>query len=111
MLNAVLTVREGEPGSHAGIGWETFTDAIIAQLNEREQPIVFILWGTYAQKKGLFIDRNRHLVLESSHPSPFAARKGFFGSRPFSASNAYLVQKGLDPVNWEISSMPDDGDE
>ncbi|GAB6929662.1 uracil-DNA glycosylase [Paenibacillus sp. JCM 10914] len=111
LLNAVLTVREGEPGSHAGIGWETFTDAIIAQLNEREQPIVFILWGTYAQKKGLFIDRNRHLVLESSHPSPFAARKGFFGSRPFSASNAYLVQKGLDPVNWEISSMPDDGDE
>lgn len=111
MLNAVLTVREGEPNSHKGIGWETFTDKVIAKLNEREKPMVFILWGSYAQKKGSFIDRSRHKVLESSHPSPFAAHKGFFGSRPFSASNAFLMQEGMDPVSWDIPNTPDDGDE
>ncbi|KOR90621.1 uracil-DNA glycosylase [Paenibacillus solani] len=111
LLNAVLTVRKGEPNSHKGIGWEIFTDAVISKLNEREQPIVFILWGSYAQKKGSFIDRSRHKVIESSHPSPFAAHKGFFGSRPFSAANAFLVQNGMDPVNWEIPNTPDNGDE
>lgn len=111
LLNAVLTVREGEPNSHKGIGWETFTDKVIAKLNEREKPMVFILWGSYAQKKGSFIDRSRHKVLESSHPSPFAAHKGFFGSRPFSASNAFLMQEGMDPVSWDIPNTPDDGDE
>jgi uracil-DNA glycosylase len=107
----VLTVKEGEPNSHKGLGWEQFTDAVISKLNEREQPTVFILWGSYAQKKGAFIDRSRHLVLESAHPSPFAARKGFFGSRPFSASNAYLIQHGMAPVDWVIPSTTDIGDE
>ncbi|KOP68920.1 uracil-DNA glycosylase [Bacillus sp. FJAT-18019] len=111
LLNAVLTVRKGEPNSHKGMGWEIFTDAVISKLNEREQPIVFILWGSYAQKKGSFIDRSRHKVIESSHPSPFAAHKGFFGSRPFSTANAFLVQNGMDPVNWEIPNTPDNGDE
>lgn len=111
LLNAVLTVRKGEPNSHKGMGWEIFTDAVISKLNEREQPMVFILWGSYAQKKGSFIDRSRHKVIESSHPSPFAAHKGFFGSRPFSAANAFLVQNGMDPVNWEIPNTPDNGDE
>lgn len=111
LLNAVLTVRKGEPNSHKGMGWEIFTDAVISKLNERELPIVFILWGSYAQKKGSFIDRSRHKVIESSHPSPFAAHKGFFGSRPFSAANAFLVQNGMDPVNWEIPNTPDNGDE
>lgn len=111
LLNAVLTVRKGEPNSHKGMGWEIFTDAVISKLNERELPIVFILWGSYAQKKGSFIDRSRHKVIESSHPSPFAAHKGFFGSRPFSAANAFLAQNGMDPVNWEIPNTPDNGDE
>lgn len=111
LLNAVLTVKEGEPNSHKGLGWEQFTDAVISKLNEREQPTVFILWGSYAQKKGAFIDRSRYLVLESAHPSPFAARKGFFGSRPFSASNAYLIQHGMAPVHWVIPSTTDIGDE
>lgn len=111
LLNAVLTVKEGEPNSHKGLGWERFTDAVISKLNEREQPTVFILWGSYAQKKGSFIDRSRHLVLESAHPSPFAAHKGFFGSRPFSASNAYLIQHGMAPVHWVIPSITDIGDE
>ena len=110
LLNAVLTVREGEPNSHKGIGWETCTDKVIAKLNERERPMVFILWGSYAQKKGSFIDRSRHKVLESSHPSPFAAHKGFFGSRPFSASNAFLMHEGIDTVKCDIPNTPDDGD-
>ncbi|UNK20145.1 uracil-DNA glycosylase [Paenibacillus sp. N3/727] len=106
LLNAVLTVREGQPNSHKGLGWERFTDAIISKLNERETPMVFILWGSYAQKKGVYIDRSRHKVLESSHPSPLAARKGFFGSRPFSTSSIFLKEQGIETVNWDIPGIP-----
>lgn len=105
LLNAVLTVREGQPNSHKGLGWEKFTDAVIAKLNERTTPVVFILWGSYAQKKGAFIDRTRHLVLESVHPSPLAARRGFFGSRPFSASNAFLEEHGIESIDWSIPEL------
>ncbi|WP_054955065.1 uracil-DNA glycosylase [Paenibacillus dakarensis] len=106
LLNAVLTVRDGKPNSHKGIGWERFTDAVIAKLNERTTPMVFILWGSYAQKKGSFINRGRHMVLESSHPSPLSARRGFLGSRPFSAANAFLEEKGIEPISWEIPDIP-----
>lgn len=105
LLNAVLTVREGQPNSHKGLGWEKFTDAVIAKLNERKTPVVFILWGSYAQKKGAFIDRTRHHVLESVHPSPLAARRGFFGSRPFSASNTFLEEQGIEPIDWSIPEL------
>ncbi|WP_106768253.1 uracil-DNA glycosylase [Paenibacillus faecalis] len=105
LLNAVLTVREGQPNSHKSLGWEQFTDAVISKLNERETPMVFMLWGSYAQKKGAIIDRTRHKVLQSSHPSPLAAHRGFFGSRPFSAANAFLMEQGIEPVDWNISSL------
>ncbi|MFB5677512.1 uracil-DNA glycosylase [Paenibacillus terreus] len=102
MLNNVLTVRRGQPQSHQGIGWERFTDAVIEALNQRSQPAVFILWGSHAQKKGAFIDKSKHLVIESSHPSPFAAHRGFFGSRPFSRTNAFLTEHGMQPIDWAI---------
>ncbi|MFB5266249.1 uracil-DNA glycosylase [Paenibacillus enshidis] len=102
MLNNVLTVRRGQPQSHQGIGWERFTDAVIETLNHRTQPAVFILWGSHAQKKGAFIDKKKHLVIESSHPSPFAAHRGFFGSRPFSRTNAFLTEHGMQPMDWAI---------
>lgn len=102
MLNNVLTVRRGQPQSHQGIGWERFTDAVIEALNHRSQPAVFILWGSHAQKKGAFIDKSKHLVIESSHPSPFAAHRGFFGSRPFSRTNAFLTEHGMQPIDWAI---------
>lgn len=102
MLNNVLTVRRGQPQSHQGLGWERFTDAVIAALNRRAQPAVFILWGSHAQKKGAFIDKNKHLVIESSHPSPFAAHRGFFGSSPFSRTNMFLTEQGMQPINWVI---------
>lgn len=102
LLNAVLTVREGNPNSHKGIGWETFTDAVMEKLNERETPLVFILWGSHAQQKGAFIDQRRHLVIQSPHPSPFSAHRGFFGSRPFSRTNEFLQGHGLAPINWNI---------
>ncbi|MBD7967703.1 uracil-DNA glycosylase [Paenibacillus gallinarum] len=102
LLNNVLTVREGQPNSHKGLGWEQFTDAVIGKINERNQPAVFMLWGNHAQKKGAFIDRSRHLVIESSHPSPLAARHGFIGSRPFSKANQFLESKGMKPVDWVI---------
>ena len=105
LLNAVLTVREGQPNSHKGIGWERFTDAVIGKLNERLTPVVFILWGSYAQKKGDFIDIKRHKVLKSTHPSPLAAHRGFLGSRPFSAANEFLEQAGMQPVDWHIPDM------
>ncbi|NMO94734.1 uracil-DNA glycosylase [Paenibacillus lemnae] len=108
LLNAVLTVRESQPNSHKGLGWETFTDAVIEKLNERTSPLVFILWGSHAQKKGAFVDRSRHLVLESTHPSPFAAHKGFFGSRPFSKSNAFLMEHEAAPVDWSIPDTDTD---
>jgi uracil-DNA glycosylase len=100
LINATLTVRAATPGSHQGKGWEEFTDAAIVALNEQKQNLVFILWGAYAQRKGEIIDRNRHLVIESAHPSPFAAHRGFFGSRPFSKANDYLIATDKQPVNW-----------
>ncbi|MGR9049992.1 uracil-DNA glycosylase [Halobacillus faecis] len=102
LLNDVLTVKEGEPHSHRGLGWEKFTHAVIQSLNERKKPVVFFLWGKHAQKKGSFIDQEKHLVLTSSHPSPFAAHKGFFGSRPFSKANTFLYNNGIEPVDWSL---------
>ncbi len=102
LLNTVLTVRSGEPGSHAKRGWETFTDAVLAAVNARPEPAVFVLWGAHAQKKKALID-SRHFVIESAHPSPLSASKGFFGSRPFSQVNAALESMGHKPVRWELS--------
>lgn len=100
LLNATLTVRAHQAGSHQGRGWETFTDAVIRLLAEEKEHLVFILWGAYAQRKGAFIDRNRHLVLTSAHPSPLSAYNGFFGNRHFSQANAYLQAHGMEPVEW-----------
>lgn len=100
LLNACLTVEDGRAASHQGKGWEPFTDAVIASLNRERQNLVFILWGRKAQDKGAVIDRERHLVLTSAHPSPLSASNGFFGSRPFSATNAYLQSHGIAPVDW-----------
>lgn len=102
LLNAVLTVRESQPNSHQALGWQTFTDTVIRELNERNEPMVFMLWGSHAQKKGAFINRDKHLVLESTHPSPLAAHRGFLGSRPFSKANEFLVSKGIKPIDWTI---------
>jgi len=103
LLNACLTVEDGRAGSHQGKGWEPFTDAVIAALNRERQNLVFILWGRKAQDKGAVIDRDRHLVLTSAHPSPLSASNGFLGSRPFSAANAYLESHGIPPVDWRPS--------
>ena len=100
LLNATLTVEAHKAGSHQKKGWETFTDTAIKALAERRQNLVFILWGAYAQKKGEFIDRSRHLVIESAHPSPLSARRGFFGSRPFERANEYLAQNSLRTIEW-----------
>lgn len=100
LLNATLTVRRGAAGSHQGKGWEQFTDAVIRILSEQREHLVFILWGAYAQRKGAVIDRSKHLVIESPHPSPLSANRGFFGSRPFSRANAYLQQWGGKPIEW-----------
>lgn len=102
LLNSVLTVRDGEPASHQGEGWEVFTDRIIHLLNEKREHIVFVLWGAYAQKKGAFIYRRKHLVLEGRHPSPLSASRGFFGSKPFSQINAYLKQHGETAIEWSL---------
>jgi len=100
LLNATLTVRAHQAGSHQDQGWEQFTDAIIHHLAESKEHLVFILWGNYAQKKGAFIDSQKHLVLKSPHPSPLSAYHGFFGSKPFSQTNEYLKQHGLSPIDW-----------
>ncbi|WP_342562064.1 uracil-DNA glycosylase [Paenibacillus sp. FSL R7-0345] len=105
MLNAVLTVREGQPNSHKGLGWETFTDAIMEKLNERTEPLVFILWGSHAQQKGAYIDRSLHKVIQSPHPSPFSAHRGFLGSKPFSQANEYLESHGLTGIDWSIPNL------
>ena len=102
LLNSVLTVEQGRPGSHQNRGWERFTDRVIAILNAQKENLVFILWGAYAHKKGAIIDRERHCVIASSHPSPFAARRGFLGSKPFSACNNYLTRHGLEPIVWQL---------
>jgi uracil-DNA glycosylase len=100
LLNATLTVRAGQAGSHQRQGWEEFTDAAIRALATERDHLVFILWGAYAQKKGAFIDRSRHLVLASAHPSPLSAYNGFFGNKHFSRTNAYLVEHGETPIQW-----------
>jgi uracil-DNA glycosylase len=100
LLNATLTVRSGTPGSHQNKGWEAFTNAVIRKISEEKQNVVFLLWGAYAQKKGEIIDRNKHLVLMSAHPSPFSADRGFFGCKHFSKANQYLKSKGLPEIDW-----------
>jgi uracil-DNA glycosylase len=98
----VLTVFAGQAGSHQGKGWEEFTDALVGSLNSKRSGLVFMLWGSYAQKKGAVLDASRHLVLKAPHPSPLSASRGFFGCRHFSKANAYLIQQGLDPVEWQL---------
>ncbi len=102
LLNAVLTVAAGSAASHQGKGWEQFTDRIVALLNERRERLVFFLWGSYAQRKGELIDRSRHLVLESVHPSPLSASRGFFGNHHFSRANRYLQENSLQPIDWRV---------
>ena len=103
LLNSVLTVRESEAGSHQKKGWEQFTDRAIQELNDRRDGLVFVLWGAYAQKKGAFIDRSKHFVVESVHPSPLSASRGFLGSRPFSKINGYLKKNGQTPIDWNLT--------
>ena len=105
LLNAVLTVREHIANSHQGKGWEHFTDKIIRLLNDREKPIVFILWGNYARQKKRLITNLRHLIIESAHPSPLSAPRGFFGSRPFSKANEFLIANGETPIDWQIPNL------
>lgn len=100
LLNAVLTVERGRANSHQGQGWETFTDEIVAVLNSRREGLVFLLWGSYAQRKGDIVDRGRHCVLSSPHPSPLSAHRGFFGCRHFSKTNTYLESRGVAPIDW-----------
>ncbi|MGQ9425877.1 uracil-DNA glycosylase [Gilvimarinus sp. F26214L] len=106
LLNATLTVEHGQAGSHQGKGWEEFTDAVIAALNEGREHLVFLLWGSYAQRKGAFIDRRRHLVLEAPHPSPLSASRGFFGCRHFSQTNDYLRSVGQQSIDWSLPEAP-----
>lgn len=102
MLNASLTVRAGEPMSHAKIGWATFTDAVIKKVSDDKQNVVFILWGRFAQEKASLIDASKHCIIKSAHPSPLSAHNGFFKSKPFSKTNEYLVAHGIDPIDWKI---------
>ena len=105
LLNAVLTVRAGQAASHEGMGWERFTDEVIHKLNESRSHLVFLLWGSYAQRKGEFIDSSRHLLLKSPHPSPLSASRGFFGNRHFSRANDYLQQHGMTAIDWSLPSL------
>ena len=102
LLNTVLTVQQANAHSHAKLGWETFTDAVITVLNEQNDHCVFILWGAHAQKKGRNINNGKHLVLAGPHPSPLSAYRGFFGSKPFSQTNTWLASKGLSPIDWRL---------
>ena len=102
LLNTTLTVRAGTAGSHQGKGWETFTDQVIRVVNHKIDPVVFILWGSFARKKKALVDVGRHVVLESAHPSPLSAHNGFFGSRPFSRANDALIARGRQPVDWRL---------
>lgn len=104
LLNTVLTVIKDHAASHRDIGWETFTDEVIKKINEKEEPVVFILWGSFARSKKKFITNPKHLIVESAHPSPLSAYNGFFGSRPFSKTNNFLIQNHLQPINWEIKT-------
>lgn len=103
LLNATLTVRKGVPGSHQGRGWEAFTDAVISKLSGRRENLVFLLWGRFAQEKSVLIDGTKHLILKAAHPSPFSAHSGFFNCRHFSKTNSYLLNNGIEPVNWNLN--------
>ena len=100
LLNSTLTVRAYSANSHKDLGWENFTNFIIQQISERRESVAFVLWGSFAQKKAEFIDESRHFVIKSAHPSPLSAHRGFFGSKPFSKINNYLISKGFQPINW-----------
>jgi uracil-DNA glycosylase len=102
LLNATLTVRAGQAASHQGRGWETFTDEVIRAVDAKGHPVVFILWGSQARRKRALIDARRHTIIESAHPSPLSAHNGFFGSRPFSRTNAALAAAGLDVIDWRL---------
>jgi uracil-DNA glycosylase len=105
LLNSVLTVEAGKAASHQGKGWERFTDAVIREVNVLSHPVVFILWGAYAQKKAAFVNSTRHLVLKSVHPSPLSAHNGFFGSKPFSQANAFLAANNQQPIDWALPAQ------
>ena len=105
LLNTVLTVRAHMPNSHCGKGWEQFTDAAIKALNEEDRPIVFILWGRPAQQKAGMLNNPKHLILKAPHPSPLSAYRGFFGSKPFSKTNTFLQEHGLEPIDWQIENI------
>ncbi|MBN8879891.1 MAG: uracil-DNA glycosylase [Sphingobacteriales bacterium] len=102
LLNASLTVRAGEPMSHAKIGWATFTDTVIRKISEERPHVVFLLWGKFAQEKKVLIDESKHCILKAAHPSPLSAHAGFFGCKHFSKANTYLISKGIDPVDWQL---------
>lgn len=104
LLNAVLTVEKDKPASHRKLGWELLTDYIIKLLNEKKEPVVFILWGNFAKEKAKYITNPHHLVLTSPHPSPFSANSGFFGSKPFSKTNDFLVKNNIKPINWQLKN-------
>lgn len=105
LLNSTLTVRAHQANSHKDIGWSILTDNIIKFLNEREKPIVFLLWGKFAQSKENLITNKRHLIIKSAHPSPFAAHRGFFGSKPFSKTNNFLIKNNMSPIDWQIENL------
>lgn len=102
LLNSLLTVEKDKPLSHKTLGWERFTDEVIKKINEKETPVVFILWGAYAKSKKTYITNKNHYIIESTHPSPFSARNGFFGSKPFSKTNNFLISKKISPVNFKL---------
>ncbi len=105
LLNTALTVRAHQANSHKGKGWEVFTDNIIKLLNLRDEPVIFVLWGNNAKSKKKLIDTNKHYIIESAHPSPLSASRGFFGSKPFSKTNDILIKLGIDPINWQIPNL------
>lgn len=105
LLNSVLTVRAGQPNSHKGLGWEQFTDKVIETINQGEEPVVFILWGSFAQQKEKLITASKHFIIKSSHPSPLSAHRGFFGSRPFSRTNSFLQENGRQEIDWKLPDL------
>lgn len=105
MLNAVLTVQAHKAASHQGKGWEQFTDAAIRAVNEQDRPIVFLLWGSFAQKKAAMLNNPKHLILQSTHPSPLSAYRGFLGCKHFSKTNEFLIQNGIEPIDWQIENI------
>ncbi len=104
LLNSVLTVKKDSPASHRNLGWQLYTDSVISQLSSKKENLVFILWGKYAQEKVSLIDESKHMVIQSPHPSPFSANRGFFGSKPFSKTNTYLKSKGISEIDWRLTT-------